>query len=80
LELQLGKVELPLALLGFNLGVELGQLVFVAALLLLRPLWRWLEQALGQRVTAASYYAMGTLAMYWFFERIALFWPGLTPG
>lgn len=76
-DLQLGKTELPLALFGFNVGVEGGQLAFVAGLLLLRPTWRRLEGVLGARVTNACHYAMGTLAMYWFFERVVAFLPGV---
>jgi hypothetical protein len=72
-ELHIDKTELPVALFGFNLGVEIGQLVFVAAVLALRPAWRRLPHA---RLAMAGCYAMGTLAMYWFFERIALFLPG----
>jgi hydrogenase/urease accessory protein HupE len=62
---------IPLALLFFNLGVELGQLVFIAAvfaisLLLKRatwPAWAW-------RVPV---YAIGTMAAFWTIERIAGF-------
>ena len=75
-ELQLGKTTLPLALLCFNLGVEFGQLLFVSALLALRPVWQALERRLGARALLAAQYAMGTLAMYWFVERVATFWPG----
>lgn len=72
-ELRLGRAELPIALLGFNIGVELGQLAFVAVLLAIRPGWRWLERKLGARLSFASHYAMGTVAMFWFFERISAF-------
>lgn len=74
-ELQLGRAELPLALVCFNSGVELGQLAFVGALLALRPAWRKLHGVLGSRLSVGSHYALGTLAMYWFFERVAAFWP-----
>ena len=74
-ELEVPKAELPLALLGFNIGVELGQLAFVAALLALRPLLRALERAGGVRLNVAGYYAMGALAMYWFLERVTAFMP-----
>ena len=74
-ELRLGKTELPIALCCFNVGVELGQLVFVAGLLALRPIWRRLERVLGPRLAVACHYAMGMIAMYWFLERIAAFLP-----
>lgn len=69
--LQVGPNHVASALLGFNLGVELGQLAFVALLLALRP---WLTRLLGRYVARASlslHYALGTLAMYWFFERLS---------
>lgn len=74
-ELQLGRSELPLALACFNVGVELGQLAFVGALLGLRPLWRRLESALGARAVTLYQYAMGSIAMYWFVERIVALLP-----
>jgi hydrogenase/urease accessory protein HupE len=63
------KAELPLALLFFNLGVELGQLVFVfSALALVRSFrvlgvrwWRWVEALPG--------YAIGSLGAYWSIQR-----------
>jgi hydrogenase/urease accessory protein HupE len=65
--------QIPLALLAFNLGVELGQLLFVSVLL--APL------AMFTRVAAARpqsrlipAYAIGTIATAWVFERIWGFW------
>jgi hypothetical protein len=68
--------DLPLALLTFNLGVEIGQLVFVAAVfaaraLLLRCRLPAFAITHGQR---AATYTLGTLAAFWFFERLAGFW------
>jgi hypothetical protein len=60
---------IPLALLFFNVGVELGQLAFIAAVLALG--WA-LRRALAappagwQRVAA---YAIGSVAAFWFIER-----------
>jgi HupE / UreJ protein len=70
-ELQLGRDDLPLTLLGFNVGVELGQLLFVAVLLALRPAWGRLKERLGDRATAFGPYAVGVVAMSWFFERVS---------
>ncbi len=58
--------EIPLALFSFNVGIELGQIAFAAAILALVaviPL-RW--QAAG-RLTAA--YGIGVLGMLWLYER-----------
>jgi hypothetical protein len=69
----------PLALLAFNLGVEAGQLMFIAAVLtaglLLARLLRSAAPplapgSLGLRVTA---YAIGTLATVWMFDRVTGF-------
>jgi hydrogenase/urease accessory protein HupE len=68
--------DLPLALLTFNVGVEIGQLVFVGAVLAARALLlrcRLPEFAVRYAQPAASY-ALGTLAAFWFFERLASFW------
>lgn len=59
------------ALLGFNLGVELGQLAFVAALLGLR---RLLPAAVAARARPVGVLAMGSLAGFWLWARVAAFW------
>lgn len=76
-ELELGKSALPLPLLCFNVGVELGQLLFVALLLALRPVWQRLQTVFGARVALAGQYAIGTAAMFWFFERVITFFPAV---
>ncbi|MGK4002694.1 HupE/UreJ family protein [Sorangium sp. So ce1036] len=76
-ELEIAGAERPIVLLCFNVGVEIGQLVFIAGLLALRAASRRLERASGVRLAIAGYYAMGTLAMYWFFERIVAFMPSV---
>ena len=60
----------PEALLGFNLGVEGGQLIVVAAILVLTGLLRMNapKRWLTFRITAA--YAVGAFAMYWTGTRI----------
>jgi hydrogenase/urease accessory protein HupE len=61
--------HLPLALLSFNVGVEIGQLsmVLVAyAIVRLPSTERWLGRA-----RRPALYAIGVLAAYWSWERIA---------
>ena len=61
------------ALAGFNLGVELGQLVFVSVLVLCGLLWRRCVSPSDRWLTQLPVYAMGTIAVFWFFERLAAF-------
>ena len=73
-EVGLPDTDLPLALLTFNLGVELGQLAFVAAALLLgRALSRarWGQHPIAR---LAPSYVIGGLAAFWCIDRVARFW------
>jgi hypothetical protein len=65
----LPAAEIPLALLFFNLGVEIGQLLFVAFCLSLVWAWRRLELTWPKRLEPVPAYAIGTLAAFWFLER-----------
>jgi hydrogenase/urease accessory protein HupE len=66
--------DVPLALLMFNLGVELGQLGFVAVCLLTAHSLRSLEIRWPRWARAAPAYAIGSLAAFWVIERITGFW------
>jgi hydrogenase/urease accessory protein HupE len=64
----------PLALLFFNLGVEAGQLTFIAAVLTIMFAWpRLAPVSLNTRVGAyawrAPVYVIGVTAAFWFIER-----------
>ncbi len=73
-EIGLPTQAVPAALLFFNVGVELGQLLFIAAVgvvvvvarraKLPQPVWAW-------RVPA---YGIGAVAAFWAIERVAGFW------
>jgi hydrogenase/urease accessory protein HupE len=67
--------DVPLALLSFNAGVELGQLAFVAAVFGALALVRrgWAVSELERHALPATAYGIGILAAYWFFERLASF-------
>jgi HupE / UreJ protein len=69
-EMNLSTSSLPVALVGFNLGVELGQLsVVIPAFLLLRWLERW---KIGPQIRwSASAFAI-VAGLYWFVERAFL--------
>jgi hydrogenase/urease accessory protein HupE len=72
-EVGLPEHAIPLALLSFNAGVELGQLLFAAAVaapavaaLSLLPARRWRA--------ALPAYGIGAIAAYWTIARAAAFW------
>jgi hydrogenase/urease accessory protein HupE len=65
----LPKAEIPLALLLFNVGVELGQLAFVLLILLLERAFRVLEIHWPRFVVRLPGYTVGTLGAYWFIQR-----------
>jgi len=75
----LPQVEIPLALLFFNVGVEVGQLLFIAAVF--AAVWMFhrvarhmrLPQVQGAAVLSA--YLIGGVAMFWVVERTFAFFP-----
>ena len=60
------------ALFLFNVGVEIGQLLIVAAALALLGALRWANITLPKWVTNAPLYGMGAVASYWLVSRTAL--------
>ncbi len=76
-EIGLPQKSIPIALLFFNVGVEGGQLLFIASVFAVialtrqitrrinvpRPTWAW----------AVPPYAIGSLAVFWVIQRIAAF-------
>jgi hydrogenase/urease accessory protein HupE len=73
-EIGLPQQAIPLALVFFNVGVELGQLLFVSGIVLLTWLLHKLnQQKLVSRAETAVVYSIGGLASFWLFERISLF-------
>jgi hypothetical protein len=82
-EIGLPRAELAAGLAFFNIGVELGQLAFIAAVALLviaaRLLITHRTPAVGPgrwhpspRLVTAGAYALGIPAAYWFIERTAV--------
>lgn len=72
-EVGLPHGQIPVALLFFNLGVEAGQLLFIAAVLSAMALVRLLHSPLPRWVEWAPAYAIGTVAMFWVIQRVAQF-------
>lgn len=73
-EVGLPQQAIPLALVFFNVGVELGQLLFIATVLALGWfLHRLKQQKLLDKAEIAAMYSIGGLASFWLFERISAF-------
>ncbi len=70
-EAGLPENEIPKALFSFNVGIEVGQIAFVVAVLALRALWRKSGVSTAPWLEKLPVYAMGSLAAFWCFERIA---------
>jgi hydrogenase/urease accessory protein HupE len=73
-EIGLPEQSIPLTLIFFNIGVELGQLLFVAAVLALGWTLRQLKQPrLLEKAETVAVYSIGGLSSFWLFERISAF-------
>ena len=68
-EVGLPQGDIPLALLSFNVGIELGQIAFVLVCLALMWSARHWDQLVNQRIRWASIYAIGSLSAFWCVER-----------
>jgi hypothetical protein len=74
-EVGLPENAVPMALLFFNIGVEIGQLAFIAAVLAIAAAAvRYLPPTLVKKAPMASAYAIGSLASFWVIERTLSFW------
>ncbi|MUV15766.1 HupE/UreJ family protein [Noviluteimonas gilva] len=69
----LPQKAIPVALLMFNVGVEVGQLLFVGGVLAVMALARRLPVQPPKWSEYAAAYAIGSVAMLWVFERVAAF-------
>ncbi len=73
----LPRGEIPLALLLFNVGVEAGQLAFVALVVLLERSFIVLEMRWPRVVEALPGYLVGSLGAYWTIQRSIVLLGGL---
>lgn len=71
-EIGLPESDVPTALLTFNLGVEAGQLLIVAATIGLLWALRQLKPNWTQPAIRISSYAIGAIASMWLLERVLL--------
>lgn len=72
-EIGLPQKDIPLALLTFNLGVEVGQLVFVVVALVSMACIKLLLVFDFSRLRFWLAYIIGTLSAFWFVQRVAGF-------
>jgi len=84
-EIGLPQKDTPLALCLFNVGVEAGQLLFIAAVIIVLGIAKVVFGRLGAmraapwtaettaRVPAA--YVIGSVAAFWLVQRVTAFWP-----
>lgn len=73
-EIGLPQTDVPIALLTFNLGVEAGQLLFVAGVL---GSYKAITALVTVPMTSARLaiaYGIGTVATFWFLTRVNSFW------
>jgi len=70
--LGLPRSEIPLALLFFNIGVEIGQLLFILMVLMVVYSLRKMEWRIPDWGHPVPAYIIGSLAMFWFIGRFIL--------
>jgi hydrogenase/urease accessory protein HupE len=79
LDIGLPQMDVPLALLAFNVGVEVGQLMFIAVVLALSWLIAWAYPRFktwflpGSRGIHMASYAIGGISAYWLMQRLSGF-------
>ena len=76
IDIGLPQGDVPLALLAFNIGVEVGQLAFIAAVLGVMQLAKQfrIPDIVECRLRTVTAYGVGVVAAFWFVERLAGFW------
>jgi hydrogenase/urease accessory protein HupE len=72
-EIGMPSGHIPIALLFFNVGVEAGQLLFVAAVTALAAALRFARLPLPPSASLVPPYLIGSLATFWVFQRISAF-------
>ena len=73
-EVGLPEQAIPLALIFFNIGVELCQLIFVSSIIIISwLLHKMKQQVLLNRAETLLIYGIGGLSSFWLVERISMF-------
>lgn len=73
-EIGLPQNAIPIALLTFNVGVEVGQLMFIAVILSLSWVFTRIFPKPGDGLQWVTAYSIGIVAAFWTIERIVSFW------
>ena len=75
IDVGLPQRDIPFALFAFNVGVELGQLAFIAAVLGVIRAAKLLPipEVAGYRMLNATSYAIGSVAAFLFIQKLAAF-------
>jgi hydrogenase/urease accessory protein HupE len=78
-QIGLPQQEVPLSLLFFNVGVEIGQLLFIALLFLIAGIFRAVFTVEAIRSMAGpcmkfSTFVIGSFASCWLIQRVVSFW------
>jgi len=73
-EIGLPQSAIPLALFSFNIGVEIGQLLFVGGVLVLYLVAKRLQPVPPAWAWRVPTYVIGGMAAYWTIDRITGFW------
>ena len=80
-EIGLPQTDIPAALLAFNVGVEIGQILFVATIL--SAVWMITKTLQGielkpldwlRRIEKPLAFGVGSITMLWTVERVMVFW------
>ena len=61
--------EIPVALFSFNVGIEIGQILFVAIVVPGIAALAWIPLRWPKRAALTPAYVIGSLSSYWVFER-----------
>ena len=72
-ETGLPQTDIPISLLTFNLGVEAGQLLFVAAVLIAFRVIQTVVMVPMPQARPVAAYLIGTIATIWLITRLAGF-------
>lgn len=73
-DIGLPQTEIPLALLFFNVGVEVGQILFILVVLGFIFIMKRIKKNWPNWIQKVTPYAIGSIASFWLIERVIGFW------